>query len=245
MLLILETGLILATSDPLGAQAPAAATTPPPTKGAAAWGILDSPVVFEWKSGDLSSFLDQIKEVFGFDLRQRADIPNQMLTARVPSIKIKTARVWQVLELYNSISADYPGLGKWVVNWMGVPFAGPNNPQSGPTAVFLVAPKQTDAQDSLFVRAFSLRGISSEEQKLIFELINVERDRLEMLETERGTKPSLLRGDFHIHKETEICVATGSKTYVEMVGSLIDAFRAGRKFGYPARPDSIKPQDEK
>ena len=58
-------------------------------------------------------------------------------------------------------------------------------------------------------------------------------------------KASLLGGDVHFHKETGICVATGGKAYVEMVGSLIDAFRAGRKFGYPARPDSIKPQDEK
>ena len=44
LLITLETALILATSNPLAAQAPIAATTPNPTNEAAAWGILDSPV---------------------------------------------------------------------------------------------------------------------------------------------------------------------------------------------------------
>ena len=69
---------------------------------------------------------------------------------------------------------------------------------------------------------------------------------MQQLEAERGVKPSLLRGDVHFHKETGICVATGGRTYVEMVGSLIDAFREGRQLpGHLARPYAPKPQDEK
>ena len=66
--------------------------------------MLASPVVFEWKSGSLHEFLSQIKNVFGIDLNQRADIPGEMRYTRVPSMKITTANVWQVIDLYNSIS---------------------------------------------------------------------------------------------------------------------------------------------
>ena len=115
-------------------------------------------------------------------------------------------------------------------------------------AIFLVPPKRIDQEDSLSVRAFSLRDIPGEEQKQLFELINMDGDRLK-LETKRGIKASLLRGDVHFHKETGICVATGGKTYVEMVGSLIDAFREGRQMlpsvTKPYSPKSPKPQDEK
>ena len=113
------------------------------------------------------------------------------------------------------------------------------------SAILLIPPKQTDLEDALSVRAFSLRDISGQEQKQLFELINMEGDRLK-LETERGIKASLLGGDVHFHKETGICVATGGKAYVEMVGSLIDAFREGRHLRpVVGKPYSPKPQDEK
>jgi hypothetical protein len=240
MLVTLETALILATSNPLGAQAPPAATTRNQTNEAAAWGILDSPVVFEWKSGELSSFLSQIKAVFGIDLKQRADIPEQMLRVRVPSMKITTYSVWDVLDLYNSISNDHPESGKWAVKRRDSTFDQNGRLVSEPNAVFLVAPNQTNAEDALSVQAFSLRDIPKTEQNQLFELIKMEGYRLK-LETERGIKASLLRGDVHFHQETDICVATGGKAYVEMVGSLIDAFRKGRRFG----TYTPKPQDEK
>ncbi len=47
--------LILGTTDPLWAQAPPAATPPRPTNAPNASGVLASPVVFEWKSGHLTS----------------------------------------------------------------------------------------------------------------------------------------------------------------------------------------------
>lgn len=237
LLITLATALILDTSSPLQAQAPPAATTPKPTNAPAPSGVLDSPVVFEWKSGTLSSFLDQIKEAFGFDLKQRADIPDQMLNTRVPAMKITTSQIWDVLSLYNQISANYPELGRWVWHY----------PPPGSrllyelAAVYLVPPKQADMEENFSVRAFTLRGIPVPEQKQLFELINSEKDRLRNLETERGVKPSLLRGDVHIHEATGICVATGGKTYVEMVGSLIDAFSEGRSRG----PYFRGPQDEK
>ena len=115
LLIVLGTTVAFGTSSPLRAQAPPAATKPNPTNEFAAAGILDSPVLFEWKSGYLSSFVDHIKEIFGVDLNQRADIPGEMRYTRVPSMKIKTANVWDVLDLYNSISEDHPESGKWVV----------------------------------------------------------------------------------------------------------------------------------
>ena len=242
----LGTVLVLGTSGPLRAQPNPAATTPPPTNQPAASGVLASPVVFEWKSGSLHEFLSQIKNVFGIDLNQRADIPGEMRYTSVPSMKITTANVWQVIDLYNSISDDYPGLGKWVVKRLGM-VNGLQNPDPRlrePSAIFLVPSTKTDKEDSLSVRAFTLRDIPDLEQNQLFKLINLEGDRLK-LETEKGIKASLLRGDVHFHKETGICVATGGKTYVEMVGSLIDAFREGRHTGSAPRPYSTKPQDDK
>ena len=238
---------------PLRAQAPPAATKPNPTNEFAAAGILDSPVVFEWKSGYLTSFVNHIKELFGVDLNQRADIPAEMIYTRVPSMKIKTANVWDVLDLYNSISDEYPGIGRWVIKRVAYGVEAPNPLENigspfqqrklriiEPNAIFLVPPTKTDKEDSRSVRAFNLRDIPGEEQKQLFELIKVEGDRL---------GASLLGGDIHFHKETEICVATGGKTYVEMVGSLIDAFREGRHLRAgvtkPYSPKSPKPQDEK
>ena len=104
-------------------------------------------------------------------------------------------------------------------------------------------------EESFSVRAFTVRDIKGQEQKQLFELINVERDRLRNLAAEGGINPGLINGDVHFHEDTGICVATGGKTYVEMVGSLIDAFREGRQMRpgvtKPYSPKSPKPQDEK
>jgi len=239
LLIMLGTTVAFGTSSPLRAQAPHAETKPSPTNEFAAAGILDSPVVFEWKSGYLTSFVDHIKEIFGVDLNQRADIPGEMRYRRVPSMKIETANVWDVLDLYNSISDDHPESGKWAVKRVRPTLDVQKGFVSEPNAIFLVPSTKTDKEDSRSVRAFTLRDIPGEEQKQLFELIKVEGDRL---------KDSLLGGDIHFHKETEICVATGGKTYVEMVGSLIDAFREGRqKLPSVAKPYSPKSrkQDEK
>jgi len=238
LLITLGTVLFLSTSTPLQAQAPPDATTPDPTNQPVAFGVLASPVVFERKSGPFVGFVAQIKEVFGIDLNQRADIPGQMLRVRVPSMKLKVERLWDVLSLYNQINSNYPEIGRWVWHFPG------NDWKLEPSAIYLVPPKQTDLEDALSVRAFTLRDIPGPEQNQLFELINMEGDRLK-LETERGIKASLLGGDVHFHKETGICVATGGKTYVEMVGSLIDAFREGRHTGSAPRPYSTKPQDAK
>jgi hypothetical protein len=210
-------------------------------------GELAEPVWFEWKSGrgdwTLSRFLEQIKTNFGFDLRASADIPEQMLHVRVPSMKITTSRVWDVLLLYNQISNDYPEIGSWIM--VRSPSDARFYANAPLNAIFLVPPKQTDQEDALSVRAFTLRDIPDLEQNQLFKLINLEGDRLK-LETEKGIKASLLRGDVHFHKETGICVATGGKTYVEMVGSLIDAFREGRHLRTGVtKPYSPKPQAEK
>ena len=239
LLITLATALILGLSGPLRAQAPPAATTPNRTNAPAAWGVLDSPVVFEWKSGTLSSFLDQIKKVFGCDLKQRAEIPDQMLNTRVPAMKITTSQIWDVLNLYAQISANYPELGRWAWHY---PPPGPHREELA--AVYLVPPKEADTADSFSVRAFSLRDIPEKEQNLVWELINLEKGRLQILAAEEGIKPSLLRGDLYFHRETGICVATGGKTLVEMVGSVIDAFRAGRGFG-GSRPYAPKSEVEK
>ena len=238
LLIILGTGLILGTSRPLQAQAPPAAAKPSSTNEPAGSGVLLTPVVFEWKSGYLNEFLTQIKKVFGIDLNQRADIPGEMRYRRVPSMKIKTANVLEVIDLYNSISDDHPESGKWKVKHA------PNNRVLGefgvlisePNAVFLVPSKQTDQEDAFSVRAFNVRDISKQDQTHLFELINMEGDRLR-------SNPSLLRGNVRIHKEAGICVATGNKTYVEMVGSMIDAFREGRRS--PKGADHTKPPDDK
>ena len=241
LLIMLGTTVAFGTSSSLRAQAPPATTKPNQTNEFAAAGVLDSAVVFEWKAGPLVEFVAQIKKVFGIDLHQRADIPGGMLDVRVPSMKIETANVWHVLDLYNSISDDHPESGKWAVKRLrGVVLDSQGSFMSEPNAIFLVPSMKTDKEDSRSVRAFTLRDIPGEEQKQLFELINVEGDRL---------KGSFLGGDIHFHKETEICVATGSKTYVEMVGSLIDAFREGRQklpsVPKPYSPKSPKPQDEK
>ena len=210
-------------------------------------GVLVEPILFEWRAGSgdwtVNAFLDQIKTNFGFDLRASADIPEQMLQVRVPSMKIKTWRVWDVLYLYNQISNDYPGIGRWALVRHGQGTINLNQlPDSPPDAILLIPPKQTDLEEALSVRAFTLRDIPGEEQRQLFDLIDVEGRNLK-LETEKGIKASLLRGDVHFHTETGICVATGGKTYVEMVGSLIDAFRSGRRGG--SLPYTTKPQDKK
>lgn len=236
MLLILAAMFAIGSPSLLMAQ-PAGTNQPPPVQSTEP-GELAAPISFEWKSGygdyTLEGFLGQIKTNFGFDLRASADIPQQMLHVAVPSMKIKTRSVWDVLFLYNQISGNYPEIGRWAVVRMGS--ASPVN------AVLLIPPKQPDLEDSLSVRAFTLRNIPAQEQTKLLELISLEGARLK-LETEKGIKASLLRGDVHFHNETEICVATGGKAYVEMVGSLIEAFREGRHT--PKGPYTTRPPDNK
>ena len=238
-LLILGTWLTLGASTQLRAQTNTTNTTNPP----AATGVLASPVEFRFKSGSLYDFIFRIKEVFGINLQQYADLTEYDLIHRVPSMKLRTSKVWDVLNLYNQISDDYPGLGKWIQKRF---FSENQESSTMPNAVIFVAPKQSDAEAGLSTRAFTLAGLSAENQKLLLDTIEEERDLMEH-QFSRGVlgpqNPSLIRGSAHINSGAGILVATGTKAYVEMVTSLVDAFREANRASAPTYP--TKPKTEK
>lgn len=190
-------------------------------------GFLPRAILFETKSSSFSGFLDALKKAFGYDLSEHADIPREnMDSARVPALRIRTQNVWDVLNLYNSVSENYGGMGKWFVKWEHLPGPDPKM-DSTPAAIFLVPP-QTNVEPAISVRAFSVRKLSAKAQKLLVETIEIEQARLEA-EVRSGTfgpqQQFAVRGRIRLHENTAILVATGGKTYVELVETLINAVR--------------------
>ena len=124
-----------------------------------------APKEFDFAGGQLVELVRVIKRDFGVNLEEVATIPGQMLSVRVPKMKLKYTPPWhfqdgkrvfatnsneglnftQVLNLYNQVSAEAdPSMGKWLIKEV----------QDGdPGLVMLVQPTQNS---SFQVRAFSV-----------------------------------------------------------------------------------------
>ena len=74
------------------------------------------------------------------------------------------------------------------------------------------------------VRAFSIRGLSPDSTKALEDLIRQESRQLQQEIAYRSGDPASAEGRVNIHQATGLLIASGGKTYVDLVSTLMDAF---------------------
>ena len=180
----------------------------------------NDPTIFRFDGGTVDIFVKRIKEHFGIDLRQHGTIGDEMWSVVVPKFRMQSADLSQVLNLYNQLSSEgKKSLGHWIVK--------EGNVGGVPTAVVLVSPSETDVQSEskIVIRAFSLRGIGEKERELLVQTVSLEQDRLWERVREGQLRPDQLDGRINYHPSSEILMASGGKTFVDLVQTLVEAFR--------------------
>ncbi len=189
---------------------------------------LTSTQVFFFDGGSFYDFVKELRSIYGTNALDLLEFPNEPLRFRVPKIRFAHTEldVRQPLSIYNSISeAGEWYLGKWIY-LPANPF--PNADPRLRTLVFLppkmAAPGSTSA---IAVKAFSISGISTTDRKNLQEVVEREaarlRDRIEVGGYGRQD-PSEATGSMAVHESSGLLVATGGKTYVELVASVVEAF---------------------
>ena len=181
------------------------------------------PMVFVFSGGSFSQFVDALTKHFGTNFTQMLDWPANEPRMRIPKMRVGPTSWIGVLKTYNTISQEGDGfLGKWVYS---PPFS--NDPASLPQTLVFIPPKTATPESLVQVRAFPIRGMPT-------ATINKLREAIENqagLIRRHLDDGSAIRGEVNVHEGTGLLVAVGGKTYVELVGTLVDAFNTN--FPYP------------
>lgn len=226
----------------LAAQAPPQKQNPQTQKPSDAPPEASKSKSFRFEGGNIRDFIEAIKKQLGVDLFQHGDIPRETLySVRVPKMRLEDNNLRSLLNFYNQLSGQgIRDLGKWV--WLG------NKEDGIPSTIVLVPPAKTDSEQGsqIAVRAFSLRGISEKDRELLKDTIQREAGELEhRIRNGQFLNASheQISGLFNFHSDSEILVASGGRTYVELVQSLVEAFR--ERNGRSTAPAQATPNNPK
>jgi hypothetical protein len=181
------------------------------------------PKVFIFSGGSFTEFVDALAKYFGTNVTQMLDWPRNEPRIRIPRMRIDGNPRWMgVLKTYNTISEGGDGfLGKWIYS----PSFSSEDPPRVQTLVF-IPPKPTIPDGELQVHAFPIRGMPAATIEKLREAI---QDQARLIQ--RRVDNDSARGEVNVHEGTGLLVAVGGKTYVELVGTLVDAFNTN--FPYP------------
>jgi hypothetical protein len=226
---VLFSALVLSGSLPAAGQATKDA--PKPSAGSVTNAQVEGPRFFVFNGGSFNQFMDKLKEEFGKQVYDLIEIRSADAgRIRVPKMRIRISDdVRTVLFTYNRISNEGDGfLGKWIYSPSMI--SDSNRGQPPETIVFL-EPKSGggDGTGGIQVRAFSIRSMPQERLKALNEIIDKESGALQREIAERSGDASSAEGRVSIHEGTGLLVASGGKMYVELVGTLIDAFMTSRE----------------
>ena len=130
----------------------------------------------------------------------------------------------EVLKTYNTISAEGDGfLGKWI-------YSSPFSDVRMPNALVFIPPKPAVADGEVQVRAFPIRGMPKATMDKLREAIE---DQAALIRRRLRDDSPLIRGEVNVHEGTGLLVAAGGKTYVELVGTLVEAFNVNFPYRRP------------
>ena len=169
---------------------------------------------FFFEGGNPLSFILAMDKHFRTRLGQILSIPSSLARAEVPKMRITTDRPEDALQVYNHLQD--PMLGQWR-------FAGP---ERDPSVLALVPDKEvaiSKANSGTKVKALPLAGIHKNKWDRLQEDVSIARDM--------GAKTAeRLGGDQYdghtaIQSESKILIASGSPAYIEMVESVLSAYR--------------------
>jgi hypothetical protein len=136
-----------------------------------------------------------------------------------------------LIALYNRVGQEKPEVGHLVVE----------GDLTKPSLVMLVPDKSGMAtQPQVKAKAFSLLGISEKSLgTLQADIDHSQRLAAEYSDAIRAGRP-LGRGFVSIHSSTHLLVATGSEAYVEMVASVLEAYRQNWPYASQVKPSNEK-----
>ncbi len=181
---------------------------------------------FLFPGGSPIDFLQALQKQYGVDLMSLADISPRIDRAHVPKLRIPAARspanlpqpLWQLnnmIGLYNQLAKDDPRLGKLFVHSNG----------TNVIAVTLRPLPTTDAaRVEIKTRAFPLAGIPEAKWSSLTKVIDF--TQLEVQNRHESLREMFGPASVSIHRGSELLIAVGSETYLDLVGSIVDAWRA-------------------
>jgi hypothetical protein len=236
--LILSTALALAAVQ-LPAQAlPAAPTAqpaprPPQNPPTMPTSSVPSQVVtqvFVFNGGSFSDFVSALGKAYGTNALELFQFPGERLSFNIPRMRVPgdAGDLRSVLFVYNKTSeAGDWSLGKWVY----LPESKYGYAQGVDTSLRTLSflpPKLASpgGGSGIAVKAFSIGNLSAAEQKNLQQIVREESRRLEELIAAGlygRQDPREATGSISLHESTGLLVATGGKTYVELVASLVEA----------------------
>lgn len=194
----------------------------------------EQPKVFTFEGGNLREFISAFKRQLGTDLYDIASIDPKALNMQVPKMKIPLGNnAWElVLGTYNHLSEKTElSLGRWVI----LRAVGAVNDDRTPNAVIFMPPKSLAEEAPLKVKAFSLDRLADRKVETLHKLIDEQSMRLRDA-SERSGKPGNFAGELRYHSGTGLLIASGGQEYVELAGTIIEAYReavANRRIADP------------
>ena len=183
--------------------------------------------VFVFDGGTFHGFVDALTKHFGTNFTQMLDWPQNEPRMRIPKMRVGPTSWIGVLKTYNTISEGGDGfLGKWIYS----PSFSNENPAPLPQTLVFIPPKPAVADGGIQVRAFPIRGMPKVTRDKLLEAI---QEQAALMQRNLGDDNPLIRGDVSVHEGTGWLVAVGGKTYVELVGTLVDAFNTNFPYARP------------
>jgi hypothetical protein len=185
---------------------------------------------FFFEGGNPLQFILAMDKHFRTRLGQILSIPSSLARAEVPKMRIVTDKPEEALQVYNHL--EDPLLGQWR-------YAGPPD---DPAVLALVPDKQiaiNKANTGIKVKALPLASIHKNKWDRLQEDISLARDF--------GAKTAeRLGGDQYdghtaIQAESKILIVSGSPAYIEMVESVLSAYRVNGQAEDALMKSSIPP----
>jgi len=176
------------------------------------------PKPFTFVGGNPRDLINRISEFFGVDY-SIASIPPDMSGISVPAFRIVVPEgPFDALNLYNRLSDNLPNLGKWFIQ--GDPYK--------PDVLMLTPPKDAANSEKSAPRAQALPIADIPNDK--WDAINESIRRADIASQEfAGSHEPHPSGRLLFQDDSKILVVIGPPTFVELVDSVVTAFRDNAK----------------
>lgn len=177
---------------------------------------------FFFEGGNPLQFILAVDKHFRTRLGQILSIPSSLARAEVPKMRISTDKPEEALQVYNHLQD--PMLGQWR-------YAGPPD---DPAVLALVPDKEVainKATTGAKVKALPLAGIHKTKWNKLRDDIDIARDLGARAAQDLGGQQ--YAGATSIQSESEILIVSGSPAYIEMVESVLEAYRVNAKAEEP------------
>jgi hypothetical protein len=195
---------------------------------------------FRFDGGSLRDFTRKLGQQFGSNFLEMLVIRDEDADRlQIPKIKNRflgsdmASTDWtRVLKLYNQISEEGNGsMGKWIFSPEGPRWVsdGTNTFALPPETLVFVPPQPAGGVGgAIKVRAFPIRGMPKDRLVELQGIIEQESRRMqEDIASGRlpaGQDISLAQGRLSMHQGSELLIAVGGQSYVELVQAVVDAF---------------------